>query len=131
MRSMDLQEKVRERLRSLGCEVTDTDDVSLTFVISMTEQSIKNQCNLSEVPEELHYVLIDWACGEFLATKYGSGQLDLETLDLNGALASISEGDVSLSFDNSVSDEVKMQTLIAALKCTGKDELVCFRRLRW
>ena len=128
---MEVLEKVKERLNSFGYETTDADAVSLVFIISKVKQSIKNQCNLPEVPDELQYVLVDWVCGEFLSAKYGAGTLDIDTLDLDGALASLSEGDVSISFDNSTSDDAKFQSLIKGLGDTGKDELLCFRKLRW
>lgn len=128
---MELLEKVKERLKSFGCEVSEDDSFALTFGIEKAAQSIKNECNLREVPQELEYVQIDWVCRDFLDAKYNSGLLSLESLNLGEALASVTEGDVSVSFDNASSDDVKFQMLLKNLSETGKDELLCFRGLRW
>lgn len=124
-------EMVAERLKTFGYEVEDTDKLSLTFVISKVEQSINNECNTTTVPTELQYAAVDMVCGEFLQSKYSMGQLDLAGLTLSSAIASLSEGDVSISFDNDTSDEKKLQSLIEVLKTKGKDELLCYRKLRW
>lgn len=124
-------EKVKERLKSFGYEVTEEDSFALAFGIEKVAQSIKNECNQPEVPCELEYVHIDWVCSDFLEMKYSSGLLNLESLDLGAALASVTEGDVSVSFDNALSDDARFQILLKRLSETGKDELLCFRKLRW
>ena len=124
-------EMVAERLKTFGYEVEDTDKLSLTFVISKVEQSINNECNTATVPTGLQYAAVDMVCGEFLQSKYSIGQLDLAGLDLERAISSLSEGDVSISFDDATSDEKKLQSLIEVLKAAGKDELLCYRKLRW
>ena len=123
-------EMVAERLKAFGYEVEDADKLSLAFVISKVEQSINNECNAATVPTELQYAAVDMVCGEFLQSKYSIGQLDLAGLDFS-SVSSLSEGDVSISFDNDTSDEKKLQSLIGALKTAGKDELLCYRKLRW
>ncbi|WP_160202454.1 MULTISPECIES: hypothetical protein [Clostridia] len=128
---VDLLEKVKERLKTFGYEVTEEDSLALAFGIEKVAQSIRNECNQPKVPQELEYVHIDWVCSDFLETKYSFGLLNLESLDLGEALASVSEGDVSISFDNALSDDAKFQILLKRLSETGKDELLCFRRLRW
>lgn len=124
-------EMVIERLKDFGYEATDADKASLVFVIAKVEQSVLNECNLLEIPEELKYIVVNMACGEFLQTKFSLGQLDLGELDLDGALKSVTEGDVSVTLDNSFDDTKKLQSLIGGLLATGKDELICFRKLRW
>lgn len=124
-------EMVIERLNDFGYEVEDADKLSLTFVISKVEQSINNECNTATVPTGLQYAAVDMVCGEFLQSKYSIGQLDLAGLDLERAISSLSEGDVSISFDDATSDEKKLQSLIEVLKAAGKDELLCYRKLRW
>ncbi len=128
---MELLEKVKERLKSFGYEVTEEDSLALTFGIEKVAQSIRNECNQPEVPQELEYVHIDWVCSDFLGTKYSFGLLNLDSLDLGGVLTSVTEGDVSISFDNALSDDARFQMMLKQLNETGKDELLCFRRLRW
>lgn len=122
---------VIDRLKTFGYEATDADEVSLAFVISKVKQSIINQCNTLDIPDELQYIVVDMVCGEFLQTKYSSGQLDLENLDLGDALSSLSEGDISVSFDGSATDDALFGALVYGLINGGKDELLCYRSLRW
>ena len=131
VRKMDVLKEVKQRLNSFGVETTEADDAALVFLIAKTEQSIKNECNLSKVPDELQYILVDWVCGGFLQTQFSLGKIELENMDLNGALASVKEGDVTISFDNSQSDSVRFESLVSALLHTGRSELLCFRKLRW
>jgi hypothetical protein len=70
-------------------------------------------------------------CGDFLAVKYRTGKLNLTELDLEGAVASISEGDISVSFDNTATDESKFNLLVAALSDSGRGNLECYRRIKW
>ena len=128
---MDVLKEVKQRLNSFGIETTEADDATLVFLIAKTQQSIKNECNLSEVPDELQYVLVDWVCGDFLQTQFSLGNLELENIDLAGALASVKEGDTTVSFDNSQSDSARFESLVSALLHTGRSELLCFRKLRW
>ena len=75
--------------------------------------------------------LCDMACGDFLAVKYQTGKLDIAGLDLTGALTSISEGDVSLTFDKSTTDEGKFTALVSALSNAGRGNLECYRQFKW
>ena len=62
-------EQVKERLQSFGYELQDGDETILAFCIGKVEATIKNDCNVSEIPEGLVYIAIDMACGEFLTAK--------------------------------------------------------------
>ena len=130
-KGMALLDELRKMLGSFGYKTTEEDDIVLALLLSHREQSIKNECNIDMVPTGLDHILINQVCGRFLLARYTSGQLELPSLDLGGALSSISEGDVSVSFDSDASDDAKMQMLIRALCDTGKDELLCYRKLRW
>ena len=70
-------------------------------------------------------------CGEFLFTQKQTGKLNLDELDLTGAIKSISEGDTTVQFVESESDEMKINALVKFLIGQGEGELVCYRKIKW
>lgn len=126
---MSLLEDVKARLNNLGFETSEADDATLAFLISKISQTVKNECNVEEVPEELKYRLIDWVCGEFLQAQFDLGKIDLEGLDLSG-ITSIKEGDTTVSYGTGTSGATQFYDLINTL-LSGKVEILCFRKLRW
>lgn len=119
------------RLVSLGYTPKEADLWELSFVMSDVENRIKNSCNTSSIPEGLFNVAVDMMCGKFLKIRKDSGRLELSTLDLSGAITSITEGDVSISFDVNATDEQKLNQLINYLMTKGEGEFVCYRQLKW
>lgn len=123
-------EKVKERLKMLGYEATEEDSVALTFALQKAEQSIKNECNLQEVPEGLKFVLIERACGEFLLVMNQTGKL-AKVFQVEQALKSVKLGDADVTFADSVSSEGKLAGLIDYLLRAGSEDIPCYRRLTW
>ena len=74
-------EDVVERLTALGYNLEEGDTLSLQFAINDVEQYIKNFCNIKEIPEELYYVAVDMAAGEFLKEKLATGTKTCEGVD--------------------------------------------------
>ena len=126
-----LTETVLKRLDSFGYVPAESDAFVIGFSIEKIEQTIKNECNLDELSEGLIHIAVDMVCGEILSTKHRTGQLELSSLDLDGALASVDVGGASVSFDNNTSDESKLNALILALRNVGRGEFACYRRIRW
>lgn len=124
-------EMVLNRLVSFGYFLKEDDSWELSFVMVKVDNQIKNSCNTTSIPEGLSHVAADMICGEFLMNRKNSGRLELSDLDLSGAIASISEGDVSVSFDADSTDEDKFNQLVDYLMNRGKGDFVCFRKLRW
>lgn len=122
---------VLRRLETFGYVATEADVFGIAFSVQKSELNIRNDCNITEIPEELFPTLCDMACGDFLAVKYQTGKLDIAGLDLTGALTSISEGDVSLTFDKSTTDEGKFTALVSALSNAGRGNLECYRQFKW
>ena len=60
---------VKERLQSFGYEIQDGDEIILNFSIQKVENTIKNDCNVSSVPDGLVNIAVDMAVGEFLTAK--------------------------------------------------------------
>lgn len=124
-------EMVLKRLVSFGYFLKEDDSWELSFVMVKVENQIKNSCNTTSIPEGLSHVAADMICGEFLMNRKNSGRLELSDLDLSGAITSISEGDVSISFDADSTDEDKFNQLVNYLMNNGKGDFVCYRKLRW
>lgn len=127
-----LIEFILKRLESFGYDLGEGNDAYvLAFTIQKVEIHIMNSCNVSSIPEGLYNVLIDRVCGEFLFTKKQTGQLNIEGLDLTGVVASISEGDTSVSFVPDVNDEERFNQLLKVLMTMGEGDMVCYRKLNW
>ena len=124
-------EMVLKRLVSFGYFLKEDDSWELSFVMLNVENHIKNSCNTASIPQGLFHVATDMICGEFLMNRKNSGRLELSDLDLSGAITSISEGDVSISFDTNSTDEQKFNQLMNYLMNKGKGDFVCFRKLKW
>lgn len=122
---------VKERLKSFGYEVKESDEFSLTFCVDKVRNTIKNDTNQSEVPEGLEHIAVDRVCGEFLFTKKQTGQLNIGELELDGAVTSIKEGDTQINFDAGSSDESRFNQLVNYLMNQGEGDLICFRKIRW
>lgn len=129
--SEQFYESVLKRLDSLGYTFeVEHDGWMISFAIHKVEAKIKNDCNVPEIPEGLIPCAVDMVCGEFLLDKKQTGQLNLEGLDLDGAISSIREGDTTVNFDTSATDEQKFNNFIAHLM-DGKGDFVCYRKMRW
>lgn len=132
---MTILEQVKKRLEMFGYTIIEADELALNFVISKTEMYIKNFCNISEIPEQLNFVWVDMACGEFLFEKKSNGGLTLANLDLSSpAIKTISEGDTSVTYalgEGSATDEQKLNALIDFLLNNRTIQLYKFRRLAW
>ena len=126
-----LTEPVLKRLDSFGYEPTENDAFVIGFSVQKVENSIKNDCNVSEIPEGLMNIAVDMVCGEVLSTKYRTGQLELSSLDLDGAISSVTVGGATVSFDKGTSDVGKFDTLVSLLVNSGRGEFTCYRKIRF
>ena len=122
---------VLQKLISLGYKLEENDAFALCFAMQSVEKHIKNSCNVTIIPDGLLNVAVDRVCGEFLFTKKQTGRLTIEGIDLNGAIASISEGDTNVSFVAGASDEDRFNQLVNYLMTKGDGDFVCYRRLKW
>ena len=122
---------VLKRLDSFGFETTENDAFIVGFSVQKVENSIKNDCNVSEIPEGLMNIAVDMVCGEVLSVKYRAGQLELSSLDLDGAIASVTVGGATVALDNNTSDVGRFETLISLLASYGRGEFACYRTIKW
>ena len=127
-------ERVRERLESFGYVMKDGDEVILIFSIQKVTNTIKNDCNVSSIPDGLANIVIDMAIGEFLTAKKTFSPDDIAGLDLDFAVKQIQEGDTNTVFatgEASLTPEQRLNAFLNYLLTHGQDEFSCYRRLRW
>ena len=123
---------VLDFLNDVGYETTSDDESLVDRLLSATVSTIKNQCNISEVPTDLDNVVIIRTCGAFLRLKGATSDLTT-TFNINAAYKKIVEGDVTveLSTPDSVSPQKMLSDYIKALEEYGKRDIVAFRKVRW
>lgn len=128
-------EAVKARVRSFGYEPQGADDEILAFCIGKVESTIKNDCNVSEIPEGLFHIAVDMAVGEFFSVKKTFAPDSLSTLDLSGfAVKELKEGDATIAFatgEGAQTDEQRLDALINYLLTNGREQFACFRKIRW
>jgi hypothetical protein len=122
---------VVERLEMLGYKYDEaTDSVLINYLILENEMFIKNFCNIGAIPNELKYVEIELVSGKFLENKYSTGKLNDENFSITQAISSIKEGDTSVSFGNSNTQETT-SSFIKKLINSSINELISFRKFKW
>ena len=127
-------ERIKERLRSIGYAVKDSDDIAINFAMQKVENTIKNDCNISAIPDGLMHIAIDMVVGEFLMSKKTFAPNDLLNFNLDAAVKQIQEGDTNISFalgEGSKTDEQRLDGFIDYLLNYGRDEFITYRRFRW
>lgn len=124
-------EAVVERLVSFGYIPTDSDGWLIAYSIKGTVNHVLNQINHQTVSEGLFEVVVDMVCGEVLNAKFTSGQLEMDSLDLDGMIQSVKEGDTQVNFSAEGSDESKLKSLLSWLIQGKGCDLLCCRKMRW
>lgn len=122
---------VVERLVCFGVAPTDEDAWMIAYTTKGTVNHVLNQINRQDIPEGLHEVVVDMICGELLNAKFLSGQLDLDSLNLDGMIQSVKEGDTTVNFSAEGSDEAKLKNLLSWLMQGKGCDLLCHRKMRW
>lgn len=127
-------ERVKERIESFGYVLKDGDEAILVFSIQKVTNTIKNDCNVSSVPDGLANIAIDMAIGEFLMTKKTFSPDEIAGLDLNFAVKQIQEGDTNTVFatgEGTLTPEQRLNNFLNYLLTHGRDEFSCYRSMRW
>jgi hypothetical protein len=122
---------VVERLVSFGYNPTEEDAWMIAYTTKGTVNHVLNEINHQTVPDGLIEVVVDMICGEVLNAKFLSGQLELNNLNLDGMIQSVTEGDTTVSFSAEGSDESKLKGLLSWLIQGKGCDLLCYRRMRW
>ncbi len=125
---------ILERIESFGYSVNmQSDSFPIAFAIEKVENYVKNNCNVTVIPDGLKSVVIDRVCGEFLFAKNQIGGLD-ETFNIETAVKQIQTGDTNVTFaigEGSQTPEQRLNNLITYLIAKGEGEFVCYRKVKW
>lgn len=127
-------EQVKERLQSFGYDLKENDESILIFCIQKVENTIKNDCNVSSIPDGLVNIAVDMGVGEFLTTKKTFAPNDITGLDLDFAVKQIQTGDTNTVFatgEGSLTAEQRLNTFLNYLLTYRRDEFSCYRKIRW
>lgn len=101
----------------------DADEGLLGFTVSLVEDSIKNYCNLPEVPPELQNTAAAMVVDAWRQHQFGQAALEAQE-------KGVSRGDTSFSF---ATPAEQMQAIVANPGFTQdyRAQLNQFRKLRW
>ena len=127
---MELYDAVTARLTMLGYCAAEDDTPALEYLTDKCRAALLTDINHKELPDGLFYTLADMVAGAFLHEKLAAGTLEIEGLDFSSA-KSISEGDVSITFDGADSAETRFRAQLDAMTHPSESVLGAFRRLRW
>lgn len=127
-------ERAKDRLESFGYVLKDGDEAILAFSIQKAENTIKNDCNVSSIPDGLASIAVDMAVGEFLTAKKTFSPEDIAGLDLDFAVKQIQTGDTNTVFatgEGSLTAEQRLNVFLNCLLTYGRGEFSCYRKIRW
>lgn len=119
-------EKIKGILEVFCISITD-EDPYINFVVDSIEKEIINICNLEQLPEELEHIVIQRVVGYILEQRYASDP----TINVEAGIKTLTEGDISISFDNSLDSGRLLSRYIQESKTYGEKEIYSFRRLKW
>ena len=125
--------KIIEDLKNmlLGYNYTLQDNDKLfDIILPKNLQNLKNILNREEVPDELYYVFLCRCVGEYLNTKYSTNTLNIDTLNFEPMLASLTEGGVSMSFKGNTNQET-FSNVVQRLMNYGDQEIYRYRYVGW
>ena len=125
--------KIIEDLKNmlLGYNYTLQDNDKLfDIILHKNLQNLKNILNRKEVPDELYYVFLCRCVGEYLNTKYSTNTLNIDTLNFEPMLASLTEGGVSMSFKGNTNQET-FSNVVQRLMDYGNQEIYRYRFVGW
>ncbi len=127
-------EKTVKRLEGFGYKLKAGDKAVLKFAVEKVTNTIKNECNVSMVPDGLMNIAVDMAAGEFLGAKKAFSAAEIEGLNLEIAVKQIQVGDTNTVFavgEGSLTPEQRFDLFVEHLLNYGRGELACYRKIRW
>ena len=97
----------------------DSEDAVLAFCLDFATQAVLAYCNLDELPSALEWTVTAMAADKYRMEGYGKKEAPM------GAVASLSQGDVSVSYKDATSQDT------SGLLKNYTTILNRFRRLAW
>lgn len=98
--------------------------------MQQVENTIRNSCNTTSIPDGLMFIAIDMVCGQFLINMKQAGLLN-DSFDIDTAITKVKLGDTDVSFNENDNVDQKLDQLFSYMMNHGKDEFICYRKLRW
>ncbi len=129
-----MYELTKERLEAFGYRFSKSDEKLLKASVGRAMNAVKNKCGLYDIPGELLDITIDMAAGDFLGAKKTLSPDDIKCVDLDAAIKRIEVGDTNIIFaagEGSLTEEQRFDKFTEYLKSYGRDQLNCFRRIKW
>ena len=127
-------DKTVKRLEGFGYKLKAGDKAVLKFAVEKVTNTIKNECNVSMVPDGLMNIAVDMAAGEFLGAKKAFSAAEIEGLNLEIAVKQIQVGDTNTVFavgEGSLTPEQRFDLFVEHLLNYGRGELACYQKIRW
>lgn len=126
----------KERLAAFGYDLMDGDEALLSLAASRYEQFVKDDCGFSDtnnIPDALLAVAADMAVGEFIKAKMAFSPNDIAAVASSPAVKQITIGDTATAFsvDEKASPTACLCALADYLINHGKEEMACYRKIRW
>lgn len=129
-----IYEKSKEYLEQIGYIWSADDTFILALEVQNAESTIKNNCNLFDIPQKLLNIAVNMSVGKFLNIKKTFEPNRIMELDLSCAVKQIQAGDTNTVFalgSGSLTDEQRFDLFVNYLLTCGKDELSCYRKIKW
>lgn len=126
--------QAKEVLETAGYTLKTGDEALLRLCAEYAEAGLLCECNLMDLPQELHHVCALRTVGAFLSAKQAFMPEDVEYFSPEAALERLKLGDTEIAFDAAgarQSAEQHMAALVAGLLHYGRELAACCRRLPW
>ena len=121
-------ENVKDLLQTFTSVMIDsTYDAIIQYLYNNEQQHILNDCNLTELPKELEFVVEERTAGRFIQTHKN---VLLSSDELN-VVTKIKEGDTEVNFGTNTSAESRLDAIVTSLLRTRERDIACCRKLRW
>lgn len=128
---MELFNAAAKLLEEYGYTLGDGDAAALGFAADKAAAFIRNDCNVSEIPDGLFHLAVQRTVGEFLGAKLAFDANSIIGVDAGRVVKSVSVGDTSTSFEVGATPEQRLSAAVELLKKAGEGELACYRKIRW
>lgn len=124
-------EKTAEVLTEFGIEVNEAEKAFLDFLFDAEREAVLNYCNISVIPDELIYYMVNRLCGQFMRFKQDVCINTENAVYKNAALKGVSMGDISVTFADDMTPLEKYEFIVEYFINSRKGELDSYRRLKW
>lgn len=121
-------ENVKDLLQNFTSVMIDsTYDAIIQYLYNNEQQYILNDCNLTELPKELEYIVEERTAGRFIQIHKN---VLLSSDELN-VVTKIKEGDTEVNFATNTSAESRLDAIVTSWLSNRERDIACYRRLKW